>query len=571
MMPLKDKKGIMLIACYLVVVVLSILGSAFLIRSVGEKRIAERERDTIKALYLAEAGIDDAARGIYVTFAGNFPNPQPDDFNWFNLLNEPRGDNPPEPHYDGPPTDASLGDGTYTVTIVSATVDAAGGADVVLESTGTIGATNVSRTVRTVLRYGSRPAEVFDYPYFVNNLGWFWGTGIIANGNIRSNGDFSFNGSPTVNGDIYASANPELGVDGDISGVTKNDSIAAYRAGADLQARPTNPTADGPGDYSYPDGYDGDSERFPGQPLIVMPYLSDLQSYRDLAVAEGGTLSQGGDTIVNAVYGDDASEAGPDGIEGTPDDGCVVLIGTEDEPIEISGPVVIERDVVIRGVVTGQGTIYSGRNTHVVGNITYADPPAWPKPDVNPDTTDETNAEKDFIGLASRGNLVLGNYTTSDWQSTVGNYLQPPFTSAYTVEAEDADIGYVTGYDAEGNPYFDGIYTNADGGAKDDGTGGEEPRKYYESSLSDELIDSISEASNKITTLDAVSYNNHAFTGRVGKFTVNGNIVCRDEAIIYTSKIIMNHDLRAKTERDRLYLPVLIELSPPETISWRED
>ncbi len=57
---LKDRKGIMLITCYLVIVVLTILGSAFLVRSVSEKRIAERERDLIRAFNIAEAGLERA-------------------------------------------------------------------------------------------------------------------------------------------------------------------------------------------------------------------------------------------------------------------------------------------------------------------------------------------------------------------------------------------------------------------------------------------------------------------------------------------------------------------------------
>ena len=64
-----------------------------------------------------------------------------------------------------------------------------------------------SRTIEAVVRYGHKPAEIFDHAYFVNNYGWLWGSGITVNGSVRSNGDFSAS-NPTVNGDIYAAEYP---------------------------------------------------------------------------------------------------------------------------------------------------------------------------------------------------------------------------------------------------------------------------------------------------------------------------------------------------------------------------
>ena len=62
------------------------------------------------------------------------------------------------------------------------------------------------RTIEASVQY--RPASnVFDYCYFLNNWGWFWGEKITAHGDIRSNFNFDFRYSPTVNGHIYASGN----------------------------------------------------------------------------------------------------------------------------------------------------------------------------------------------------------------------------------------------------------------------------------------------------------------------------------------------------------------------------
>ena len=574
---LKDRKGIILIACYLVIIVLAILGGAFLVRSTGEKRAVERERDSIQAFYLAEAGVEREARDLYNNFSNYFyslPAPGAGAYAWFNGL---KGTIP----YNN----QSLSMGTYTVIIEDINVDTtpgAGQAEVTLNSTGRINITNTEKSIRVIIRYRHEPAGVFNYSYFVNNLGWFWGGGITANGDIRSNGNFSFNGNPAVNGDIYGSANPDLGASGDITGNSRNDTIDFYRNHADDEARPTNPTADPspPEDYNYPNGYDGNSERFPNQEALKMPYLGNLQQYKDLALNEGGTISQGGVVLVNAVYeyepGDDAIpgtaddvDVGPDGLGNTPDDGCIALIGTEEEPIIINGPVVIDGDVVLTGTVTGQGIIYSGRNTHIIGNLTYQNGPTWPKPDTDPTGTDAGNDAKDFLGLATRGNVVIGDYTRNDWKTTVRDYLKPPFTQAYDTDSADADIGY----DTDGNPdngyRFDGDYTAGDGGVKDNGSGGSASRRYYESSLSDDFIHDNATSSNQIRRINAVTYTNHAFAARVGDFTMNGSIIGRDEAIIYSGHITMNYDIRAKTKGDDFHLPT--QLAFPQIISWQEN
>ncbi|MCD6094199.1 MAG: type II secretion system protein, partial [Candidatus Omnitrophica bacterium] len=55
---MKNKKGFLLITSYLVIIVLLILGSAFLLRSVNENKLIQREIMGKQAFYLAEAGID---------------------------------------------------------------------------------------------------------------------------------------------------------------------------------------------------------------------------------------------------------------------------------------------------------------------------------------------------------------------------------------------------------------------------------------------------------------------------------------------------------------------------------
>jgi len=60
MLNLRNKKGFILVTAYMVVAVLVILATSFSARTIGEKRAADKERDTVQALWLAEAGADRA-------------------------------------------------------------------------------------------------------------------------------------------------------------------------------------------------------------------------------------------------------------------------------------------------------------------------------------------------------------------------------------------------------------------------------------------------------------------------------------------------------------------------------
>ena len=55
-------------------------------------------------------------------------------------------------------------------------------------------------------------------------------------------------------------------------------------------------------------------------------------------------------------------------------------------------------------------------------------------------------------------------------------------------------------------------------------------------------------------------YTNHAFAGKVGSFTINGSLVSRDEAIIYSGNLTMNYDVRAKSKGEEFYLPRALAL-----------
>ena len=279
-----------------------------------------------------------------------------------------------------------------------------------------------------------------------------------------------------------------------------------------------------------------------------MPYLGDLSYYRDLAISEGGTISQNGVQLVTNVY-----------------EGTMSLVGTAAHPIEVDGPVVVSEDVVLKGVISGQGTIYAGRNVHIIDDLTYDDPPEWPKPDYNPETTASNNVNSDLVALCAKGNVVMGNYRHGGW-NYVRYFIRPPFTSPYIVDATDADIGYVSYYQGD-DPYFDGNYTSYDGGVKGDGSS----RRYYESSLSDSAFNALG-PSNNINQIDALVYTNHLVGGRVRNMNFNGSVIGRDEGIVFSGYVTMNYDYRVK-ERGNEYININLPLSimDPEEVSWTEE
>ncbi len=540
---IRNNQGAVLVIFLLVMMVLTILFVAFMGRSVSNNHATIMGKDTIQAYFLAEAGIDQAKHEIYELFETYYltQGRRTTAFTWFDDL-----DTDPTGKYAAIPTNAVLPNvpgGTYSVQIAAVDTATVVPKDITIVCLATVN--GITKRTTAVVRYSMSPSRVFDYSYFINNYGWFWGSSITSQGDVRSNADFSFKYNPRVNGDAYGSINPDLSAAGTISGTNVNQSIAQYHSTADTTARPTNPTAnpqdlDGDGideTFEYDDGYDGQSDKFASQQLLDMPYLGDLNYYKGLAVTHNATIQQGGATLVTNVLNAD-----------------IVLIGTAANPIVIDGPVVITGDVIIKGEVTGQGTIYSGRNAHIVGDIKYVNSPAWPKPDIDPIGTDAVNATQDFLGLAAKGNVVIGDYTDSSW-SSCKDYLNPSFTEPYEVDAADADIGYVSYY-KDGKPYFNGDYTADDGGSKTDGSN----RKFYESSYDNTYFHSIADPYTNINRVDAVTYTNHAFTGRVSSFTMNGAIISRDEAVIYSNYLKMNYDVRVKDKGEDFYLPRALAL-----------
>jgi len=436
----------------------------------------------------------------------------------------------------------------------------------------------VRADAHTIAEVAIRGSEVFDYAYFVNHWGWFYGDSIFANGNVRSNGQFDFgghqatiNGSPRYEGSEgtelvgYLDDNNDGVTDGSDGGVYSGMSVVNAQSAQGMGGLPEN--------------------QHEMQPVIEMPNLSDLTWYEERAIADGTSIEIDGSTYVNGVLGDDGGESQH-----------LFLTGTEDDPIVLDGPVVVRGSVVISGYVTGQGSIYAGGNIYVPSNLEYLDPPATSRPSSNDQATVEAwraaSADKDSLGLFAREHIVVGDYTKSVWQNNVSAWINHPLNKSeedagadgiqntrdgldgvpgtadddvleddgqWTVSnytQDDADNGLIpagfsvgdvipgSGEDIDGDGVYDGTTQMSEFNI---------PASLSPSNWAGNLSQSYASYSSVSTLylsqLDAAFYTNHTLAAVMinwgGDIDINGSIVSRNESIIYGAQSIqMNHDER---------------------------
>lgn len=436
-------------------------------------------------------------------------------------------------------------------------------------------------------------SAVFDYTYFINNFGWwFWfspETGIV-NGDMRANGDFEFlGGVPTTNGSIYASRNDKLtpAAAGIINMPSAQWATSTYRTrhtrrmrqgyhpgehGAlgspaferwrdfiyDAEGRVVNSRLFGAilGDSRGHRNWSGGVLDPTPTKELVMPDLSDLSRYIHLSrtyIDERETFENGrrNPDFGQGAYLEVWSETNRRYVRVDNNgvvEGSAVLIGTMGRPIRIHGPVTFTQDCVIRGVVTGQGVIYAGRNVHVVGDIIYRDEPDFRGSD--PEDTDRRNSDKDILALCARGSIIMGDVSTFDFPWPL-QFMTPPFTRGR--------------FDEFGNfiPPYNALERDETG------------RMRYQSVYSDAFISSLSEP---IAQLDCIMYTNfmgggNLATGGTG-ITFNGSIISKDEAmVIFSAPLVMNYDNRIRERR--LTRRPLIDLNLPRTpvliqMAWQD-
>ncbi|MCB8932849.1 MAG: hypothetical protein M9921_03455 [Fimbriimonadaceae bacterium] len=462
-----------------------------------------------------------------------------------------------------------------------------------LNNNGQLDAGEPRKTVDAGTEFQLSRSQVFDYVYFVNNYGWMDGfqpTWLTVNGDMRANGNFSIlNGSPTINGSLVAANNDKLipGAAGVVNTPPVKWSDSTYQANAASQQwwrQAYNPAVHGAkGSSTYEQWRDFIFEsdgtivnnRISGAAImdatgkrawqrpntgaatttmldvspteeVVMPDLSDLEYYQNISTNYVDSKATYGDGSANPFAGQGAwvkvwntSTSTYDTVTSAGNlDGSAVLVGTSAHPVLIHGPVTFTQDCVIKGYVQGQGTIYAGRNVHVVGSVRYKTPPDFRGSDMQ--AIDNANEKKDMLALAARGSVMMGN------PNSFGNpyplaYMTPPFTKPRL-----DDYGNVI-------PAFNALQIDASG----------KPR--YKSVIPDATMNSIAEGVNQI---DAVLYTNFVGGGNIGtggggvKF--NGTLISKDEAmVVFSIPMEMNYDSRIR-ERTLTAQP-LIDLALPRS------
>ncbi len=286
---------------------------------------------------------------------------------------------------------------------------------------------------------------------------------------------------------------------------------------------------------------------------VVMPDLSDISRYTTLSNTYRNTKATFLDGTPNPNFNQGAyvevwntttssyQRISTSGVIS----GSAVLVGTPTRPIRVHGPVTATQDLVIKGTVTGQGTFYAGRNIHIVGSVRYGNGPDFQGASMS--GADNVNERRDFMGLAARGSVIMGNPTT--------------FTNAYPlqymtpVNPPTKTVGTYGRYDENGVwiPPFDANQVDSSG------------RRRYQSVVADATINSIAEGINQI---DAVIYTNFVGGGNIGTggggVVFNGTIISRDEAMVtWSLPIIMNYDNRIR-ERSVTRTP-LVDLNLPRS------
>lgn len=623
--PKTKQRGASLVVSFMVLSLLAVAATAYIDSSTATIRHAKRVVAEAQTGNLAESGVQEVLRALWRPFK------QSQNFNSLDdSLTGATSANPKSPMQGAVP-----GIGTYAAGVVDyrtdptnqfvrfITVRSVGWTD--LDNDGVMDNNEPNRSVDVTARFELARSEIFDYTYFINNYGWMDGfneSQLVVNGDMRANGNFDFrNGSPTVNGSVFAAVNDKLNpravglinsapvkmtqsaysswtptrparLSGE-SDAAFNARVAEYTNMIMSRRRPSysSATHGADGSTAYDTNRDfvfrsdggmvngkvagavvGDAQGVRAWTRtrasnaaaltmldtnstreIVMPDLSDLSEYQELSRTYRNPKANFQDGTANPNFGQGAFLEVWNSTTNSYQrldtqgqiNGSVVLVGTQERPIRIHGPVTVSQDVVIKGFVEGQGTLYSGRNTHIVGSIRYKNGPDFRSGSIA--GNDSVNEKRDFLGLAARGSVMMGNPTT----------FSNPFPLAYMtpVNPPSKMMGTYGRFDENGTwiPPFDAMQIDSTG------------RRRFQSVIPDTTMNAIAEGVNQI---DAVMYSNFVGGGNVGTsgagMVMNGTIIARDEAIVtWSLPIIMNYDNRIR-EREISNSP-LIDLELPRS------
>ncbi len=333
----------------------------------------------------------------------------------------------------------SLGQFNITITILDATDSLE--RTYLVESQGAVARgknpefakTKVSATVR--LHYDK--SEGFQFSYFMNHFGWMASnSNWVFNGNMGSAGIFDWFNSPlSVNGTPqFKSFNDETGsLENPVFHTPKNDSsvnnlmeggtISGFdiQSGGNITGQPYN--------------------EYPHQPMPKMPVINEeyFSRAREEAYSQENYIKVGDTFVSDGVYGDKQMPSNQDwqntllanGYQGQYEvsSGNLYLEGTDANPIEIKGSVVVEGNLIIKGKVKGQGAISAKGNIYIAGDIEYVNPLTDPSQATTQSSIENwisDNENKDALGLYAKGTIGAGGYDTYINSGSVESWLDHP-------------------------------------------------------------------------------------------------------------------------------------------------
>jgi hypothetical protein len=571
------QRGAALVTAFLVLMILAMAGATYVSAGLQRITLANRQQYDVQTSHLAEAGMQDELGYLWQDFQTN------QNFNDLDRWCAGASATSPASTFAGsisPIGNYSVGVVSYSVVdnfTRTLTLQAVGWVDGA--GTGLLTAQDPQQVIQLTATYQLNRSDVFDYTYFVNNYGWMDGfqpSWLVVNGDMRANGNFSFtNGDPTVNGSAIACANSKLvpaavgtvnappvkwststyassaatqprwrqgynsGVEGSVGSTTfmNNIGIMFDSTGMIVNSQIAGAVmADANGIRSW------DLEAEGGNPTItaldptptselVMPDLYNMSTYTALSQNWSDPTPTFSDGTTNPYYNQGAwiqvwnttSNKYTTVTTNGNVSGTTTLIGTSAHPIKIHGPVTVSQDAIISGYVSGQGTIYAGRNVQIVGSVIYSNPPNFTN--VNGTQVDSANGSKDMLGLAASGSIIMGD--TSGFSNPYPlYYMEPPFTQGR--------------YDAYGNyiPPFNATSMDSTG------------HMLYQSVMGDSYIHSISSPVNEI---DAIMYTNNVAGGNIATggsgITLNGSIISKDEAmVVWSLPMNENYDERIRDQ-----------------------
>jgi hypothetical protein len=144
-------------------------------------------------------------------------------------------------------------------------------------------------------------------------------------------------------------------------------------------------------------------------PMSIENKLIDDFEFDALALEATGSITAGmvtiveeGETIDLAGYTAAVSDVAVGSTQAVVD-GNLILTGTEENPITISGTVAVDGDLIIHGYVKGEGALIVRGNIYVPSDLEYKD---GTKFGIDPDS--QPNA----LGMAAGGNILVGDYLT---------------------------------------------------------------------------------------------------------------------------------------------------------------